>query len=43
MVEPEDIDCELELTEQVKQSIAGRTPEIVHTVLEEIEDAIHTK
>jgi len=38
-VEPEKIDCGLELTDKVKQ----RVPEIINTVLKEIEDAIHTK
>ncbi len=38
-VEPEKIDYGLELTDKVKQ----RIPEIVNTVLKEIEDAIHTK
>jgi len=38
-VEPKEIACGLELTEQVKQ----RIPEIVNTVLEEIEDAVHER
>lgn len=38
-VEPKNIDCGLELTDEVKQ----RVPEIINTVLKEIEDAIHTK
>jgi hydrogenase maturation protease len=36
-IEPEQIDCGLELTKQV----ARRVPEIINTVLEEIEDAVH--
>ncbi|MHC4474281.1 MAG: hydrogenase maturation protease [Planctomycetota bacterium] len=36
-IEPEQIDCGLELTEPV----ARRVPEIINTVLEEIEDAVH--
>ena len=38
-IEPKKIDCGLELTDEVKQKI----PEIINTVLKEIEDAIHTK
>jgi len=38
-IEPKKIDCGLELTDDVKQKI----PEIINTVLKEIEDAIHTK
>ena len=38
-VEPKEISHGLELTDQVKQKI----PEIVHTVLEEIKDAVHTR
>lgn len=38
-IEPKKIDCGLELTDDVKQKI----PEIINTVLKEVEDAIHTK
>jgi hydrogenase maturation protease len=38
-VEPAELNCGLELTEQVKQKI----PEIVNAVFEEIEDVIHEK
>ena len=38
-VEPEKMDWGLELTDEVKH----RVPEIINTVLKEIEDAIHTK
>jgi len=38
-IEPKKIDCGLELTDEVKQ----RIPEIINTVLKEIEDAIHTE
>ena len=38
-IEPKEIDCGLELTDEVKQGI----PEIINTVLKEIEDAIHTE
>ena len=38
-IEPKKIDCGLELTDDIKQKI----PEIINTVLKEVEDAIHTK
>jgi len=38
-VEPGEVDCGLELTEQVKRKV----PEIIKKVLEEIKDDIHTK
>jgi len=38
-VEPERVDCGLELTDKIKR----RVPEIIDTVLKEIEDAIHGK
>lgn len=38
-IEPKEIYCGLELTDEVKQ----RIPEIINTVLKEIEDAIHTE
>jgi hydrogenase maturation protease len=38
-VEPKKMDWGIELTDQVKQ----RVPEVIKKVLEEIEDAIHTK
>jgi len=38
-VEPGEVSCGLELTEQVRQ----RVPEVIRQVLEEIKDDIHTK
>jgi hydrogenase maturation protease len=38
-VEPEQIDCGLELTEIVEQKI----PQIIDAVLEELKDAVHTR